>query len=71
MNLISGCDLNSSMYLNFFKWINIEILKELIIRNHPFWTREVDHLAPFLDTSGSRAFGEKGERISYSRRVAR
>lgn len=71
MNLIFGCDLNFLMYLNFFKWINIEILKELIIRNYFFWIREVDYLVFFFDILGLRVFGEKGERIFYSRRVIR
>lgn len=61
MNLIFGCDLNFLMYLNFFKWINIEILKELIIRNYFFWIREVDYLVFFFDILGLRVFGEKGE----------
>lgn len=29
------------------------------MRNHPFWTSEINHLAPLLYISGSRAFGEK------------
>lgn len=38
---------------------NCEIVKELIMRNHPFRTSEVNHLAPLLYISGSRASGEK------------
>lgn len=29
------------------------------MRKHPFWTSEVNYLAPLLDILGSRAFGEK------------